>query len=75
MAPVARSSTDMRDRAHLTLVPPQPPPPTVSERLGEVRQLVEEMLATNEEMRAANDRMLDRLRRGGQRGSGDGTSA
>lgn len=63
MAPVARS-TDMREPARLTLVPPQPPPPTVSELLGEVRQLAEEMLATNAEMRAANDRMLERLRGG-----------
>jgi len=64
VAPVARSSTDMRDRAHLTVVPPQPPPPTVSELLGEVRQLVEEMMANNAEMIAANDRMLATIRGG-----------
>jgi hypothetical protein len=54
----------MTDRAHLTLVAPLPPPPTVSELLGEVRQLVEEMLANNAEMLAANDRMLATIRGG-----------
>ncbi len=54
----------MTDRPHLTVVAPLPPPPTVSELLGEVRQLVEEMMANNAEMQAANDRMLEHLRGG-----------